>query len=389
VAGVQEINQIEELAEYRQAWRALLEQTAGASFFQSLEWLETYWRHFGAGQRLRTLLVAAHDGRPTGIVPLVVRREATRVGRLRVLTYPLHDWGSFYGPIGHEPGATLAAALEHVRHTERDWDILELRWLGAPGTEPRQTAQAMRDAGFQAHRTIWDRTAVVELSGSWDAYFAGRCRAWRRNYRHASKKLAEQGEVTFLRHRPGGRDQGDGDPRWDLYDACEQIAARSWQASATNGTTLSHESVRSFLRDAHAAAANAGALDMNLLLLDGRPLAFVYNYHWRGYVYGLRLGFDAQQSQAGAGTMVLGESIRDSFARGDRLYDLGVGSLECKRHFHTGMADIFRCSHFPGAVLRAQVLRLKRWAQGLVLARREAPAFIAVGRVQDGTADAR
>ncbi len=360
---VSEINQIEQLAEYRRAWASLLDQTAGASFFQSFEWLETYWKHFGAGQKLRTLIVCS-AGRPEGILPLVVRRESTRVGRLRVLTYPLDDWSSFYGPIGPDPAATLAAGLEHVRRTERDWDILELRWLGAAGTDTAQTEQAMHDAGFQAYRTVWDRTAVVNLEGTWDAYLAGRSRRWRRNLRHWEKRFARQGKISYVRYRPTGTAHEDADPRWDLYDTCEQIAQRSWQGSSTSGTTLSHDSIRPFLREAHAVAAAAGAVDLNLLLLDGRPLAFVYGYHYRGCTYGLRVGYDAGQSRDGAGNMLLAHVIRDSFQRGDRIYDMGIGSLDWKTRFRTAVVPIFRCSHFHPTVLRAQLLRLKRWSEG-------------------------
>lgn len=373
MADVREINRLEALDDYRPAWHKLLAETAGASFFQSLEWLEVYWRHFGDGQRLRILVVTDAGGQPAGIVPLVVRREATKVGRLRFLTYPLHDWGSFYGPIGPDPCRTLAAALEYVRRSARDWDILELRWLGAPGTDLAGTKCAISAAGFRAYPTVYDRAAVVDLRGGWDAYFHARPRAWRRNYRACQKKLAEQGEVSLLRYRPRGSDEGDGDPRWDLYDTCEDLARRSWQGAAADGTTLSHVEIRQFLRDAHAAAAAAGAVDLNILHVGGRPLAFAYNYHWRGYVYGLRAGFDAQAPHDGLGTLLLGESIGESFARGDRLYDLGVGSLECKRHFRTGLLDIFRLSHFPLTPLRAQLLRAKRWLEGRQIARVSCP----------------
>ena len=120
------------------------------------------------------MLVVLAGDRPTGILPLVIRREATRVGRLRVLTFPLHDWGSFYGPIGPAPAQTLAAGLEHVRRTRREWDILELRWQGAPGTDLAQVQGVMRAAGFQAYATVWDRTALVDLAGTWESYWSGR-----------------------------------------------------------------------------------------------------------------------------------------------------------------------------------------------------------------------
>src|SRR5258707_1358174 len=113
---IREIHEIESLDGYRTRWAELLRATAGASFFQSLEWLESYWRHFGSAQRLR-VLVAELDGQIVGIVPLAVRSEPTRLGPLRVLTYPLHDWGTFYGPVGPDAGAVLSAALQHVQQT--------------------------------------------------------------------------------------------------------------------------------------------------------------------------------------------------------------------------------------------------------------------------------
>jgi CelD/BcsL family acetyltransferase involved in cellulose biosynthesis len=383
MAEVLEINRIEDLAQYRHEWGGLLRQTAGASFFQSLDWLEVYWRHFGQRQRLRAIFVLDAD-RVQGILPLVVRSETTRVGRLRVLTFPLHDWGSFYGPIGPDAGVTLTAGLEHVRRTPRDWDILELRWQGAPGTNPGAAQQAMRAAGFQAYPTVWDNTAIVDCAGGWQSYWSARKGAWLRRFRHTEHKLAQRGEISYVRYRPLGRSHDDDSPRWDLYDACEELARRSWQGDASNGTTLSHASVRGFLREAHEAAVAAGTVDLNLLLIDGKPAAFVYGYHYQGYVYGLRRGYDAQQAREGAGNVLLARVLEDSFARGDRVYDMGVGSPESKRPFQTSVVPIGRFSHFPATPLRTQMLRVRRWWQAKRL-----PASITVGRTADGTADTR
>jgi len=362
MTDVQEYDCIDELDRLRPVWGALLTQTPGATFFQSLEWLEVYWKHYGEGQKLRTLVVRS-SGEPVGILPLVVRRERTRVGWVRVLTYPLDDWGSFYGPIGPAPGATLATGLEHVRRTRRDWDTVDLRWVGGPGTDHGHTAEAMRKVGFRPFRTVWNRTAVVDLADTWDDYLASKTSKWRNNFRRWERRLAARGKICFIRHRPQGGSQTDADPRWDLYDACEEIAHRSWQGSSTTGTTLTHESVRPYLRETHAVATAAGGVDVNLLLLDEEPLAFAYNYHYRGHVYGLRVGYDAQLARDGAGSLLYAYAIRDSFQRGDHTYDLGVGSLEIKRHFLTQIVPAYRYSYFHPAAPKAQLLRLKRWAE--------------------------
>lgn len=386
MTDVLEINTVEKLDEYRQVWRTLLEQTAWANFFQSLDWLEIYWRHYGEGQTLRVLMVSS-AGRPVGILPLVVLTEHSTIGRLRVLTYPLHNWGSYYGPIGPNPRETLIAGLRYILASRRDWDMIELRWSGFAGSDQEQTGSAMRTVGLQAYKTIWDRTAVIDLPESWDAYWASRTSKWRNNVTRSERRLTRSGDVCYLRYRPRGVAHGESDPRWDLYGACEDLARRSWQGASTTGTTLSHESIRPFLREVHAAAVRAGAVDLNLLLLDGQPLAFAYNYQCCGSVYGLRAGFDRQVSQEGPGTALITRVIRDSIQRGDRFYDLGIGSLAIKRHVLTRVVPILRYSHYPVSVPRTQVLRLKRWIEQSRLPAdtlSQVPAIPPIGDGNDG-----
>ncbi len=353
---VSEINTVGELAHLRAAWNDLLSQTAEATFFQSFDWLETYWQFYGSNQRLRVLLVES-AGRPTGILPLTVATESSRVGPVRVLGYPLAGWGSFYAPIGPQPRETLQAALRHIRRTPHDWDLLDLRW-----TDPDHdyAPAAMRDADFDYETRVWHTAAQVQLENGWNAYWASRTSRWRNNVRRSEKKLNEAGTVEHVRYRPRGAKLGEANPRWDLYDACVEIARRSWQGLSTTGTTLSHLAVRDYLRAAHASATKAGAVDLNLLTLEGRPVAFAYNYHFRGWVYGVRSGFDETAVQDGAGSALTYRMIEDSCRRGDRLIDLGPEYLECKRYWITRLRPAYHYTHFRPLGWRAQAIRLKR-----------------------------
>ncbi len=357
---VEEINRIADLQPFRQAWQTLWRQTRAANFFQSLDWLEIYWEHFGQGQRLRVLVVLADD-QPIGIMPLTVLPEKTRAGTLRVLTYPLHDWGSFYGPVGPQTTATLLAALGHVRDTRRDWDLLDLRWVDWHGCDAGRTEQALRQVGFGAHRQAWAQTALVDLSATWDEYWRSRTKKWRHNVSRLERRVRETHGLEHVRYRPQGADQGDGEPRWDLFDRCLDLSQRSWQGSSTTGTTLCHDVVRGFLRDVHAAAARCGCLDVNLLLLDGRPAAFSYNYRCRDRIFALRMGYDPEFEALGAGTVLQRMILEDSFRRGDRLYDFGPCYLDPKRPWLTQLGTSYRWTHFASGSCRAQLLRLKRW----------------------------
>ncbi len=357
---VREINQSKDLSEFRLSWQTLLAQTTGASFFHSLDWLECYWKHFAAGQHLRVLVVT-ESREPVGIVPFVVRTESTRVGRLRMLTYPLHDWATFFGPIGPNPSATLVAALRHVRQTPRDWDVLDLRWIDADSTDLGRTERAMAQTGFRPCRQKWDRSSLVELPETWQVYWQGREAKFRKNIDRLQQRVAEQGKMELIRYRPEPAYGCEVNPRWDLYDTCVELAQRSWQGEGGDKTNLCHTEVSGFLRDAHAAAARLGAVDLNLLYFNNEPAAFLYNYCWQGAVYGLRRGFDPQFKHLRPGLVLQKMMLEDGHLRGDRYYDLGTGSHDSKQAWRTSVQTSYRFTFFPAMVLRAQMLWWSRW----------------------------
>ena len=356
---VHEVNQIETLAGYRLLWKSLLLQTDGATFFHSLDWLEGCLDLLGSGRRLRVMIVSA-AGRRIGILPLVVRTERTRLGPIRVLTYPLGHGAAFFGPIGPNPTATLLAGLKHVHSTRRDWDLLDLRGVDAAGLDRGRTPRAMQWAGFRPRRQGWTQTAVIRIRGSWQAYWQARPRPWRRRVNRRRRRLAERGRLTHVRHRPQGEACGDADPRWDLYDACLTLARQDRQEP---GAALGHRDVRRHLRAVHSAAVKAGSLDLNLLLVGGEPAAFTYNCHYLGNVCtfgtGCHPALAAAEPQAVLQQMVL----NDGCNRGDCCYDLGAGSAATESPWQTSAVTTYRYTHYPAMALRAQALRLKGWCR--------------------------
>jgi len=361
MADLVEINDLDQLESYRLAWNSLLPQTPRASFFHSFDWLKTYWRSFGKDQRLRVLVVRS-EGKPIGIVPLCVHTERYQVGQVRVLTYPLSDWGMWYGPIGPNPSACLFMAMKHLQESPRDWDMLDLRWIGGDPRVCDPTERALRATGWQAERSDYQQTSIVRLEGSdWETYRAGLSKKWRHELGRQQRGLERDFEIRFERYRPQGVSQGESEPRWDLYDNCLEIAEQSWQGDSTTGNTLSHKHVRDFLRQCHSVAAKLGMLDMVVLKLDGQPAAFQYNYLLDGKLFGLRMGFDRRFSKNGVGKALMGWTLEDSFARGDRLLDMGIGDFEFKRRFRTEVETSQRFTYYPWQAWRGQSVRLSRW----------------------------
>ncbi len=357
-----EINDLEELAHYRLVWNSLFAATPGASFFLTFDWFDTYWRHFGHDQKMRVLVVYA-SGEPIGIVPLCVRREAYRVSKVRVLTYPLDNWSTWYGPVGPNPATTMLAAMQHIRRTPRDWDMMELRWVADEGVQGGKTARAMRVANMFSEKQEYLATSLVDLPATFDEFLASKSHSMRRQFRRTIRDLFGDGSAEYVRHRPQPASEGDGDPRWDLYAACESVAEASWQSHVVHGNTLTHDRVRDYFHDAHAAAARIGMVDVNVVKVDGQPAAFVYGYQCQSNVIALRTGFNASIG-SGLGSALMLKMIEDSCRRGDRLIDFGPGEREHKRRLRTRMESTYRLTYTPLDSWRSQAVRLSRWAKG-------------------------
>ena len=102
-------------------------------------------------------------------------------------------------------------------------------------------------------------------------------------------------------------------------------------------------------------------LDLHLLYLGERPLAFTYNYHHQGIVWGVRAGYDPQFSRAGLGKVIRAHTFRTSFELGDHTFDLGPDYLPAKKPWLTRIARSYRYTHYPLAAPRTQLLRVKHW----------------------------
>jgi CelD/BcsL family acetyltransferase involved in cellulose biosynthesis len=361
MAEVVEINDVDELAQYRMLWNSLFAGTPNASFFLTFDWFETYWRHFGCDQKMRVLVVYSL-GEPLGIVPLCVRRERYRVGNVRVLTYPLDNWSTWFGPIGPNPASTMLAAMHHIRHSPRDWDMIELRWVPDEGVQGGKTARAMRVTNQFSAKQEYEATSLVELGCTWEQFLSHKSHTLRRHFQRTVREFADGNRYEYIRHRPFPATQGDGDPRWDIYAMCEAIALDSWQSQVTRGNTLTHDRVREYFRDAHSAASRLGMADVSMLTVDGRPAAFLYGYHWQNNVTGLRTGFDSSIGD-GLGTALMVRAIHDSCHRGDHVIDLGPGEREDKRRLRTRTETTYRISYTPIDSWRSQAVRFSRWAK--------------------------
>jgi hypothetical protein len=356
---VSEYNDATGIAQIRELWRELWWKTPRASFFQSVDWFETSMRRRGGNDRVRVLVVAA-AGRPIGIVPLVIKCVSSRLGRLRMLTDSPDERGFFCEPIGPNPAATLEAVLGHVAATPIDWDLFELRLAEVQRSERGPAPAEPWQSKLGAFTRVEERRPIVDCRGDWVHYWNSRPRELRDEYRHCELALDSLGRIEFVRYRPEGSPLEDDNPRWDLFDELERRRQdRRHKRRVSYGRRQPQAGHEPLPREIHEAATCVAGVDFNVLRLNGRPIAWAYNYRCDGRLETQRIRA-VPDHQKLATVVLMGRMLRDGFRRGDESY-LFEPAAAATVGWQTGESCRFRYTHFAPQAPRAQLLRLVRW----------------------------
>jgi hypothetical protein len=316
----------------RDLWRDLWWKTPHASFCQSFEAFDRLCTHAAQGERPRVFVVSV-SGRPVGLAPWVEKTVRGRMGRLHVLSDGDAAQGLWRGPLGKNPQLTLEAVTEY---TERDrrWDRIELRHLEISHGDGAQGSRRYDPAESQG--TLEDSRVLIECHGDWVRYLRALPVHIRERYQDSEKLLATKGRLECLRYRPEGSALRDDDPRWDLFGEIEQ-------AERQLGNDFERQDL---LHDLHKTAASLAGVDLNLLRLNGRLIAWSYNYRCDGHIEVERLRAAGEFAIA-AERVLLGRMLSDGFRRGDESYLFGRQSSQTAAGWQTGRANRYLRVSYP------------------------------------------
>ncbi|MEO8287339.1 MAG: GNAT family N-acetyltransferase [Chloroflexota bacterium] len=313
------------LRQLEQAWTELLLNTPVSTIFASFQWNATWWRYFGAGKTLRTLVVKDDSGRTTAIAPLMVRRQGP-VRKLEFIGTGLSDYGDFLVDPASAQGS-LEAIFTYLKRHHGGWDIAD--WDEIPPDSPLLSYLGTnRMAGLHAALIPQTPCAVISLPATWEEYVSGLPR--KRRYYLGSfprKFLSENnGELHVTTAE---------------QDAAEAVATfyglhmARW---ADKDDSLSSEhndpAFVPFLQEACTRLAGLGWLEIVSLSANGQTVASSINFllgnRWNSYMK----GFDPEWSKARPGTVLDALRVKQAvalratefdFGRGDEPYKSGFG----------------------------------------------------------------
>lgn len=313
--AVEVIGDFGELLRVQPQWRELLEASGIEHPFLTPEWLLSWWECFGAGRRLRVVLVR-RAGRLVGFAPLMLGREwryglpVRRLGSLYNHHVPRSGW--IVAPQAH---GVVEAIWQQLRDARRDWDVLELCQLDdGPGNPAPLRALAEAD-GFLTGRWRARPSPYLPIKGSWDEYGRSLQAKHRSNLRNRRKRLGQLGEVALevvTGAEPGALEDG------------LRIEAAAWKQQAGTAIASRPELRRFYTRLAERLGPRDG-LRLQFLTVGGRRIAFGFSLCHRNRLYLLKPGYDPEYARYAPGSLLTESVLHQAFDQGLLEHDfLGV-----------------------------------------------------------------
>jgi CelD/BcsL family acetyltransferase involved in cellulose biosynthesis len=347
-------------ASLRDPWNALAASVPARTVFLTHEWFDAAWQWCRESARLR-LLCGYRGEELVAVCPLVLEESgsgARRVRALEFLTVPDTQWCDLIVAPLHREQA-LNAFVDELTRRRAEWDTLSLRYLAAGSVAVTSLLAILRSRSFSVHHEVAvSHNPYVDLTGSWDAYYATRTRSLKKASNLAANRLKKAGRIRIERLAPGAGGAPDLDRVVDVITA---ISASSWKSRT--GNSLDNRGPQAFVRRLSHQAHARGWLSVWVLYLEDKPLAMEYQLVADRNVYALRSDFDAAREEISPGSHLARVLLEQSFGQGLGRYFMGPGDNAYKFRWTEQAEPMAQITAFNrtlrGRALATWSLRLK------------------------------
>jgi CelD/BcsL family acetyltransferase involved in cellulose biosynthesis len=320
----------------------------------SFEWTLGLARHYvRAGERFFVVRLE-RGGRAVGVVPLVTRRFAVLRQPCLRLT-PISEIFNTHSDLllADRSAATVDALLDALQDLGVRWDCLRMSKL-LEGNSLVQRLESRARARGWIGRSGFDRaTHYLPLPSTFEEYFAARSAKFRNHARRAERKLHRAGRVRVV-------EVTDADGFRTVFHQLLQVEQASWKEPlGTSIHALSRQTA--FYREWGEAAARAGRLHVQLLTLDGTPIAHNLGCLFNGTYSYLKTSYAAAHRPLSPATYLRLRLIESLIAAGVSTLDFPGKPFDWERQWTDAVRWHVVLSIYPPTLRGRALASLERW----------------------------
>jgi len=130
------------------------------------------------------------------------------------------------------------------------------------------------------------------------------------------------------------------------FESLVSLHQQRW-STYVNGGVFANDVSRRFHREIVQVLSERGRVSLDLLILDGRPIAAIYGFVYGGTYYFYLPGFDpAAMPKASPGLLLLHQVIEQAISDGAHMVDLLQGAQPYKLEWSTGLLRMVTARYY-------------------------------------------
>lgn len=310
---------------YKDRWEELLSRSHADNIFLTYEWIDACIRHFCSKEKLLVLNIYNGD-RLAGIAPLMIRRHkyfGLPVRSVCFIGTGISDRMDFI--LYQDKEEIVTVAMDYLMGIKSEWDFINLEEM----PEKSGTFEAIRKYLIQKRVTSFfgpkKKSFYIVTGKDKGALSSDFSKKFSRKFKKVANKYGDL-KLGFERHI------GIGMPQDSIFPELEAIENRSWKGDERSGI-FSRPDSAGFHKDILNKFSKSGFLDLSLLILDSRPIAYMYNYIYSKRSYNYSIAHDKRYCTISPGTLLMLWTISDSQSRGIEEFDFTRGEDDWKTRF--------------------------------------------------------
>ena len=318
--AVEEVSSGEGLERLREAWEEAQARSAADNVFATFDWALAWWRHFGAGRRLRVLVL--RDGaHPSAILPLwegPLWRRFAPFRKIQLLGTGLSDRLDLL--FSGVPVETAERALRHLLVPPVRWDVLDLRETPEDSPAVQAVLTAAARLGLDCEVLPDSECPYLPIECDWETFFETRFgRRWRKTLRHNARRLETECRPVFttLEAIPEGS---------SLLSRLVAMPQEGQYQGTERLSIFGSGPKRAFFEEIARGFAGRGWLRARLVEIGGEVAAFRFGFQYAGKYFDYFTGFHRDYAKVSPGAVLLARTIEDCFRNGVREVDFLRGA---------------------------------------------------------------
>lgn len=301
---------------FKAAWNGLVRQSAagmyGIDVTSTFEWLRTGWITRDIEASLR-IVIAESGTDVVAVVPSYLVRDRTLgLRRHRLFLAPSLYAGRCGFIVNPGNSATFATVMDFVLRGHERWDEFLFTVLDSSWSESLIKGYAAA-RGYLLTPIGKNASPFVELPVSGADVLGALGKKLRYNIRNSERKLKSLGDIEM-------RSYTEKSSVDEFIENVLAVERESWKHEAGTAITK-HPRQEHFYRTLAPIAAQAGWLHSAVLLLENRPVAYVYGLLYEGVYYDLKESYVKRFAKIAPGHVLKKYLLTDLVERGVRLFD--------------------------------------------------------------------